>query len=74
MNNVLAKYEVKLKKSQISKLKLSDVITLKNKIKNKLYREIQGLRTSSSNYKEIKNLNPNDLKRIIKQIKHKLGY
>ena len=74
MNNVLAKYEVKLKKSQFSKLKLSDVITLKNKIKKKLYREIQGLRTSSSNFSEIKNLNPNDLKRIIKQIKNKLGY
>ena len=74
MNNVLAKYEVKLKKSQNSKLKLSDVITIKNKIKKKLYREIQGLRTSSSNYKEIKNLNPNDLKTIIRQIKNKLGY
>ncbi len=74
MNNILAKHELKLKKSQQSKLKLSDVITLKNKIKKKLLREIQGLRTSSSNFKEIKNLNPDDLKRIITQIKKKLNY
>ena len=74
MNSVLAKYELKLKKSQMSKLKLSDVITLKKKIRSKLYREIQGLRTSSSNFSEVKNLDPKDLKRIIKQIKNKLGY
>ena len=32
MNSVLAKYEAKLKKAQMSRLKLSDVITIKKKL------------------------------------------
>ena len=32
MNSVLAKYEAKVKKSQMSRLKLSDVITIKKKL------------------------------------------
>jgi len=56
----------------MSKLKLSDVITIKKKLKKKLLREVQGLRTSSANFKEIRNLNKGDLKRIVKQIKKKI--
>ena len=73
-NQVLAKYEIKLKKSQMSKLKLSDVIQIRKQLIDKLLKEIQGFRTASANYKELNSVNPKDIKRIVKQVKHKLGY
>ena len=74
MNSVLAKYEVKIKKSQLSKLKLSDVITMKKQLTDKITKEIQGFRTASSSYIELRHLNPNDVKTIVRKIKQELGY
>jgi len=74
MNNVFAKYELKLKKSQLSRLKLSDVITIKKKLVKKLAREIQGFRTASANYAELSKVNSSEIKRIVKKKKKKLKY
>lgn len=72
MNSVLAKYELKLKKSQMSKLKLSDVITIKKKLINKLLKEVQGFRTASANFKELQKVDAGDIKRIIRKVKKAL--
>jgi len=74
MNSALAKYELKLKKSQMSKLKLSDMISMKKQLAKKLTKEIDGFRTSASSYKDLRHLNPNDIKRVVKEIKSTLGY
>lgn len=74
MNSVLAKYEAKVKKSQMSRLKLSDVITIKKKLITKLEKEIQGFRTASSDYSELRKVNPHDIKRIIRSVKKELGH
>jgi len=73
-NHILAKYEAKLKKSQLSKLKLSDVIVIKKNLIDKLTKEIQGFRTASARYTQLRNVNPKDIKRIVKKIKHQLKY
>lgn len=73
-NHILAKYEAKLKKSQLSKLKLSDVIVIKKNLINKLTKEIQGYRTASASYTQLKSVNPKDIKRIVRKIKKQLKY
>ena len=74
MNSVLAKYEAKLKKAQMSRLKLSDVITIKKKLTKKLQLEIQGYRVASSDYSVLTKVNVNDISRIIRKIKKELNY
>jgi ASC-1-like (ASCH) protein len=74
MNSVLAKYEAKLKKAQLSKLKLSDVITIKKKLIKKLIKEVQGYRTASADYSELQKVDSGDIKRIIRNIKKSLKY
>ena len=73
-NHVLAKYQAKLKKSQLSQLKLSDVIVIKKKLISKLTKEIEGYRTASANYVQLTHVNPKDIKRIVKKIKKELNY
>jgi len=58
----------------MSKLKLSDVITIKKKLIKKLTKEVQGYRTASSNYAELTKVSANDIKRIIRKIKKELSY
>ena len=71
---MLNKFEVKIKKNQLSQMKLSDVITIKNQLRKKLAKELQRIRTASSKYAEVKKVDPKDIKSIVKQIKKKLGY
>ena len=73
MNNLMAAYEIKMRKDQLSKLKLSDEITIKNLLRDKLQREMQGFRTSPQEYKELDIVNPADITNIIAGIKTKLG-
>ncbi len=61
-----------MKKSKLSTMKLADIIIIKKQLKEKLKKEIQGIRTSSSNYPEIKKVDPKDLKSIMKKIKNKV--
>ena len=74
MNSTLMKYQAKLKKAQMSKLKLSDVITIKKKLIKKLTKEVQGFRTAPSDYSDLTKVDANDIKKIIRKIKKDLGY
>ena len=41
-------------------------------LRDKLHREIQGFRSTPSDYKELEKLNPNDVEKVINQIKLKI--
>lgn len=73
LTNLNNYYTTKIKRDQLSSLKLSDVITVKNLLRNKILKEIQGLRTASSDYAELDNVNPQDIQIIMKEIKVQLG-
>jgi predicted house-cleaning noncanonical NTP pyrophosphatase (MazG superfamily) len=73
LNNLLFKYEVEINNQRESQFKIADEVTLKNLLKEKLYKEIQGFRTSSSDYEELNKVKPEDINDVITQIKHKLG-
>lgn len=70
MNNY---YSTQIRRNQLSNLKLSDVITIKNVLINKIQREMQGLRTAPVDYPELENVNPQDIQIIMKDIKLQLG-
>jgi cobalamin biosynthesis protein CobT len=73
LQNLLAMYEQRLNKNNLSQLRLSDEVTMKNLLRDKLQREMQGFRTSPSEYKELEAINPDDITTIIRDIKGKLG-
>jgi hypothetical protein len=54
-------------------LKLSDSIEIKNLLVEKLHREMQGFRTSPSEYKELDKVNPQDIMNIIQNIKKRIS-
>ena len=54
-------------------MKLSDIITIKNVLRNKLHNEIQGFRTAPSHYSELESVNPKDIEHIMNDIKKGLG-
>jgi len=74
LNNLLQKYTLKLKKDALSKIGLVDRVEIKKELKEKLAREVEGFRTSGSQYAYVSKVDPSDLKRIVGQIKKKLGY
>jgi len=73
LHNVLNHYETTLRYNEASKLKLVDVIEIKKQLKVKLLKEMQGIRTSDNDFKALLQVNPRDLKRVIREIKGKLG-
>jgi len=73
LNNLLFKYENEINKQKDAKFKIADEVTLKNMLKEKLYKEIQGFRTSPSQYEELNKVKPEDINNVISQIKNKLG-
>jgi hypothetical protein len=73
LQQLLSLYETRLNKNNLSQLKLADEVTLKNLLRDKLQREMQGFRTSSGEYKELEAVNPEDIQRIIHEIKGKIG-
>jgi hypothetical protein len=70
---LLGNYENKLRKDQLSNLKLADEITVKNILRDKLHRELQGFRTSPGEYLELEKINPADISGVIQNVKNKLG-
>ena len=70
---VLSHYTEKLHKDQLSELKLADIVTVKAMLRDKLHREIQGFRSTPSDYKELEKINPEDVEKVINQIKLKLN-
>lgn len=73
LHALLSKYENKTKKDNLSEMKIADEVTIKNLLRAKLQREMQGFRTSPGEYKELEQVNPQDLQRIIHEIKNKIG-
>ena len=68
----MTNYTEKLHKDQLSELKLADIVTVKAMLRDKLHREIQVFRSNPSDYKELEKLNPEDVQKVINQIKLKL--
>jgi hypothetical protein len=73
LSNLLNLYQSRLTKDGLSKLRLSDEVTLKNLLRDKLQREMQGFRTSPGEYAELNQVNPDDITSIIHEIKMKLN-
>ena len=73
LTNLNNYYTTQINRTKLSGLKLSDIITIKTLLRNKILKEIQGLRTASSDYAELDNVNPQDIQIIMKEIKVQLG-
>jgi hypothetical protein len=74
LNNVIQTYEKKLIDDQESKrLKLGDEISVKAALKARLQKEIEGIRVSSDEYKELDMVNPEDIRRLTAEIVAKLN-
>lgn len=69
----MQKYTLKLKKDQLSKLKLADRVEIKRQLKSKIYKELEGFRSTGKEYTELSKVNPSDLKRIVNEIKKRVG-
>jgi len=50
------------------------LLQLKRNWLKKLTKEVQGYRTGSAEFKQLRSVNTNDIKRIIREIKKKLNY
>lgn len=68
------KYTIQLKKEAASKLKLTDRIALKKQLKNKIFREVEGFRNTGKQFTLLNKVSKGDLKRIVNQIKARLGF
>jgi hypothetical protein len=74
LNNLVRKYEKKIVEDEkADSMKLADEITVKEMLKDKLHRELQGLRVSGSEYQELNEANPDDIDKIRKQILETIG-
>jgi len=73
LNNMMNKYLQKIEKDKTSHMKLADEITIKELLRDKLHREIQGFRIAPQEYAELEQINPNDIKRVVDQVQLKLG-
>jgi hypothetical protein len=71
---LLNKYATKFQEAQLTQIRLADLVTIRKMLAEKLYREIQGFRSSVSDYSELEKVNPNDIKKVIHDIKAKLGH
>jgi len=69
LSNLNNYYTTKIRKNQLSEMKLSDVITIKNVLREKLHKEIQGFRSAATQYEELNRVNPQDIEIIMKNIK-----
>jgi len=72
LSAIMDKYELKLKRDKIARLRLVDRVEAKNQLKNKLIQEIQGLRTRGTDYAELSKVDKSVIDRIVSDIKKKL--
>lgn len=74
LNNLMNRYIAKMTEdSHGSQIRLADQITLKNLLRDKLHREMQGFRVSSEEFKELEQVNPMDIRNIYSALEKKLG-
>ena len=74
MEGLLKKYATRIQKDQQTQFPLVEKVQAKNQLKEKLMRDIQGFRTSSSKYQKVDRINPKHLNKILNEVKRKLGY
>jgi hypothetical protein len=74
LNSLLERYTLKMKKDDLKKIKLADRVEIKNELKQKLFKEIQGFRVKGDQFKEVDKVDKSDLQKIVNSIKKKLGY
>ena len=72
LTNLNNYYTTQINRTKLSGLKLSDIITIKTLLRNKILKEIQGIRTASSDYAELDKVNPGDIADIMKKIRQEL--
>lgn len=65
------KYSKRLK--GLNQLRIADKVLLKKQLKDKLIKEIEGFRTSPSQYKELINVDPKIVENVVKKIKKALN-
>jgi hypothetical protein len=74
LSAILKRYQKRLEGDKLAKLKLTDRVEVKNQLKDKLIKEIEGFRTSPAAYKELLKVERGSIDNIVKQIKSKLHY
>lgn len=74
MNTVLNRYTIQIKKDNAAKLKLVDRLQLKNQLKNKIFREVEGFRNAPKDFQMLRKVDSGDMKKIVSQIKTRLGF
>lgn len=73
LEELLENYTEKLKKVQVKKAKTADKSQIKKQLKDKLLRDLQGLRTFKNQFNLLSKVDQRDLAKITKQIKTKLA-
>ena len=74
LDNLLKKYSLKVKQDQLAKSKVVDREQIKKELKQKILREVQGLRSFSNKESLLSKVDQKDLNKIINRIKNKLGH
>jgi len=74
LDNILNHYDKYISSREFEKLKLIDLVEVKNQLKIKLMRELQGLRSSDNEFKLLRKVNQEDLEHVKEEIKRELGY
>merc|ERR1712032_1027799 len=74
LSNTLNKYIFQIKKENAKKLKLTDRMKVKKQLKNKIFREVEGFRDTGKSFYLLRKVSKGDLKKIVKQIKARLGF
>ena len=72
LTSILAKYEDRLKKDKLAHLKLADRVEVKNELKKKLIKEIEGFRTRPTEFKALTNVDREQIKAVVNAVKLKL--
>jgi hypothetical protein len=72
LETLLERYTLKIKKDQMSKLSLRDSAEIKKQLKDNIYREVQGLRSSGSDFNLLSKVDKHDLMRMVHDIKKEL--
>ena len=70
---LLKKYDLKVKKDQLEQSKVVDREQFKRELKEKILREVEGIRSFGHKESLLSKVNQKDLNKIIKKIKKKLA-
>jgi len=70
---VLTGYEERLKKDKVAHLKLADKVEVKNQLKSKLIKEIEGFRTRPNEYAALQVVDKETIKNVVENVMRKLN-